>query len=355
MISTIAKKRRTANFDNAGFWYTIKMALFLITPISLIITYVTCAPCRSNWEVGSTYFWISMLYGLGLFLSMSFWNNYLGPRLSWLNTPWKSFWIAMSSNVVVVFITVLIINLIYRPLVYDCNISCVFKNLNIGQFIGPLIIGLLITAIFQAANFLNDWKKSLVEAEKYKNAQLAAQYQTLNSQVNPHFLFNSLNVLSTLVKKNPDQAEKFIYQLSNVYRNILDVRNEELISMSQELETLKAYLFLIETRFGERINLDIQIEPKEDEYLVPLSLQMLVENAVKHNAATLKNPLTIQIFKEGNFWWIKNNRKKMTNPVPGKGMGLDNIRQRYQLAVGKEIIIQENEEFYSVGLPIITD
>ena len=125
--------------------------------------------------------------------------------------------------------------------------------------------------------------------------------------------------------------------------------------MKQELETLKAYLFLIETRFGERIKMDIQIDPKVDEYLVPLSLQMLVENAVKHNAATLKNPLTIQIYQENNFWWVKNNRKEMSEPVPGKGMGLENIRQRYQLATGKEIIIQDNEDFYAVGLPIIRD
>jgi len=129
-------------------------------------------------------------------------------------------------------------------------------------------MGLLITAIFQAANFLNVWKISLVETEKYKNAQLSAQYQTLTSQVNPHFLFNSLNVLSSLVKKDPEKAESFIQQLSNVYRNILDVRNEELISIQQELATLKAYLFLIETRFGERIRMDVQIDTKEDEYLV---------------------------------------------------------------------------------------
>lgn len=355
MISTIAKEKTVANFDRTIVWDTIKSAIVINTPIAILITYVTCVPCRSDFGEAWTYFLISMLYGLGLFSSMSLWNNYIEDRLSWLKNPWKSFWIALSSNVVVVVLTVVIINLIYRPLVYGCDFLCVFKGLNIGQFVGPLIIGLLITAIFQAANFLNDWKKSLVEAEKYKNAQLAAQYQTLNSQVNPHFLFNSLNVLSTLVKKNPDKAEKFIYQLSNVYRNILDVRNEELISMKQELETLKAYLFLIETRFGERIKMDIQIDSKVDEYLVPLSLQMLVENAVKHNAATLKHPLTIQIYAKDDFWWIKNNRKQMSEPVPGKGMGLENIRQRYQLATGKEIIIQDKEDFYAVGLPIIKD
>jgi len=330
-------------------------ALFFNSIISIIILLLTCSRCREDGGEALVYFLVSLVYGQGLYLGLSYWNTYLGRRISWLHTPWKSLWIALFSNIIVIILIVYIVNLIYRPLLYDCNIGCVFKSLGIGEFIIPLFIGLLITTIFQAAIFLQDWKMSLVEAEKYKNAQLAAQYQTLNSQVNPHFLFNSLNVLSTLVKKNPDKAEKFIYQLSNVYRNILDVRNEELISMQQEIETLKAYLFLIETRFGERIRVDIQINPQEDEYLVPLSLQMLVENAVKHNAATLKNPLTIQIFRENDFWWIKNNRKKMTDPVPGKGMGLDNIRQRYQLATGKEIIIQENEDFYSVGLPIITD
>lgn len=353
MISTVAKKTTVANFGNAGFWKVLRTSLIINTPIAIIITYATCPVCHNDWSEAWIYFLISSLYGLGLFLSMSYWNSYLGRKLTWLSNPWKSFWIALFSNVLVIILTVIIVNVIYRPLLFDCNIFCVFKSLGIGEFIIPIIIGLMVTAIFQAGNFLTVWKKSLVETEKYKNAQLAAQYQTLNSQVNPHFLFNSLNVLSTLVKKNPEKAEKFIYQLSNVYRNILDVRNEELISVHQELETLKAYLFLIETRFGERIKMDIQIDAKMDEYLVPLSLQMLVENAVKHNAATIKSPLTIQIYAKDDFWWIKNNRKQMSEPVPGKGMGLENIRQRYQLATGKEIIIQDHEDFYAVGLPII--
>ena len=354
MISTVAKKTRISTLTDAGLLSNIKNALIINTPIAILVTFFGCKWCM-DWPSYWVYFLISSLYGLGLFLGLSYWNNYLGTKVSWLDRPWKSFGIAAISNILIIIIIVYIINLIYRPILYDCNILCVFKSLNIAEFIIPLVIGLMITAIFQAANFLNVWKISLVETEKYKNAQLAAQYQTLNSQVNPHFLFNSLNVLSTLVKKDPEKAENFIQQLSNVYRNILDVRNEELISMKQELETLEAFFFLIKTRFGERIHIDIQITPKEDEYLAPLSLQMLVENAVKHNVATLKNPLKIQIYEENNFWWIKNNLKKMTDPAPGKGMGLDNIRQRYQLATGKEIVVQEEEDYYVVGLPIIRD
>jgi len=353
MISTIAEKKTVPNLTNISRWQMLKTALIINTPIAIALTYITCNSCREDWSEAWIHFCVSSLYGLGLFLGMSFWNNYLGKKLLWLTHPWKSFWIALISNIIVVIIIVVIVNLIYRPLLYECDVTCVLKSLTFGDFVISLIIGLMITAIFQAANFLSVWKESLVETEKYKNAQLAAQYQTLNSQVNPHFLFNSLNVLSTLVKKNPDQAEKFIHQLSNVYRNILDVRNEELISMQQELETLNAYLFLIETRFGERIKMDIQIDARTDEYLVPLSLQMLVENAVKHNAATLKNPLTIQLYAKANFWWIKNNRQPMTGSVEGKGMGLENIIQRYQLATGKEIVVQDEEAFYAVGLPIV--
>ncbi len=357
MISTVVKNNRTDFFfgsDNS-FLKTFIKALFVNTIISVIILLITCPRCLESWSEALVYFLVSLVYGQSLYLGMSNWNSFLSRRISWLHAPWKSLWIALFSNSILVIIIVYIINLAYRPLLYDCDFTCVFNSLGIGEFVIPLFIGLFITAIFQAADFLNVWKKSLVETEKYKNAQLAAQYQTLNSQVNPHFLFNSLNVLSTLVKKNPDKAEKFIHQLSNVYRNVLDVRNEELISIKQELETLKAYMFLIETRFGDRIKMDIQIDPKEVEYIAPLSLQMLVENAVKHNAATLKNPLTIQIYEDNDFWWIKNNRKPMTGPVDGKGMGLENIRQRYQLATGKEIIIREQEDFYAVGLPVVRD
>lgn len=354
MISTVAKKMRVSTITDIGLLHTLKTAFIINTPIALLVTYFACNWCM-DWLSYLVYFLVSSLYGLGLFLGLSYWNNYLGTKLSWLGSPWKSFWIALFSNILVIIITVYIVNFIYRPFLYDCSISCTIKSLEVGEFIIPLVIGLMITAIFQAANFLNVWKISLVEAEKYKNAQLAAQYETLTSQVNPHFLFNSLNVLSSLVKKDPEKAESFIQQLSNVYRNILDVRNEELISIQQELKTLKAYLFLIETRFGERIRIDIQIDPKEDEYLVPLSFQMLVENAVKHNVSTIKNPLTIQLYSENNSWWVKNNRKQMMDPVAGNGMGLENIRQRYQLATGKEIIVQEDADFFTVGLPIIRD
>jgi len=323
--------------------------------LSVLIMVIACPSCLSDSDTAITHLVVNMIYGLSLFFGMSYLNSYLGKRMQWLKKPWKAFGIVMVANILCVVSIVAVANIIWRYVFLDMNPSTAIKHISIQEFIIPMFIGLLITSIFQGAAFLKTWKTSLLETEHFKQAQLTAKYETLNSQVNPHFLFNSLNVLSSLVKKDPTKAETFIHHLSDIYRNILDLRKEELIPLSKELETLDAYKFLLETRYENRLIVDCKLPKADNIFIVPLSLQMLLENAVKHNASTKKDPLRIRIFMEGKTVWIVNNKRVLNETVPGKKMGLENIRERYQLATGQAIQVIDTSEEFKVGLPLIID
>ena len=154
----------------------------------------------------------------------------------------------------------------------------------INSNFAAIFCSLTVIAIYESIYFMNELKKSVEEKEMLKSENLKAQLSALKIQVNPHFLFNNLNTLSSVIPENPKQAVDFVQQLSKVYRHILEVRDEQSIILAEELEVLKAYAFLLETRFGENIDINISV-PKEKlrKKVVPLSLQILMENAIKHN------------------------------------------------------------------------
>ena len=155
--------------------------------------------------------------------------------------------------------------------------------------------------------FFFQYRKSILEAEQLKQENLESQYEILKNQVNPHFLFNSLNVLYSMVHKDPDGAAQFIKKLSDVYRYVLDSREKEVVQLAEEIDALNAYLFLIQTRFGKSVICNMELEDTNDHLIIPLSLQMLVENAIKHNAFTMNKPIQIDINQKGEAIVVKNN------------------------------------------------
>ena len=225
-----------------------------------------------------------------------------------------------------------------------------------------VLIGLFISAIYQGAYFVKLWKASVIQAEQLKTANVSAKYEALNAQINPHFLFNSLNVLSNLVRTSPEAAESFIQGLSSVYRYVLDVRHDSLVPLARELEALRAFGELLATRFGERLQLDIRLSPPQQArdagtkpagQVVPLALQMLVENAVKHNGATRRYPLHVEIFAADGHICVRNNRVPLYEPAEGKGIGLANIRERYAMAANADIAVIDNPKHFEVRLPLL--
>ena len=202
--------------------------------------------------------------------------------------------------------------------------------------------------------FFKNWKEAAVQQEKLKREQLALQYETLKSQVNPHFLFNNLNSLTSLISTNPEKAIDFVKQLSEVYRYVLDQKDQELVALETELKFLESYIFLQKIRF--ETNLNVQIDVNAGKFkVIPLSVQMLVENAIKHNEISDKNPLQIRIFSTDDNYLIVENRLQKKAGTEGSGSGIQNIKDRYEFFTDKKVTISENTEKFKVSIPLLTD
>jgi LytS/YehU family sensor histidine kinase len=215
-----------------------------------------------------------------------------------------------------------------------------------------LVITMVISLFMHGRSFLHSWREEAVNAERLRREGLKSQYDSLRNQVNPHFLFNSLNALTNLVYENPDKAATFIKQLSEVYRYVLDTRDKELVSLKEELKFLDSYLFLQRIRFGNKLKVDVQLQGEQK--VAPLVLQMLIENAIKHNVVSDDNPLSIRVFQDNGWVVVENNRKtKKTLPEESTGVGLANIKSRYAYFSERPVQIVSDDDKFTVKLPVI--
>jgi len=222
------------------------------------------------------------------------------------------------------------------------------------SIIGNLILTAVFTGFYEAAYYLNELKKSIRQKEELKRAQVESQMEILKNQVQPHFLFNSLNTLSSIIPTEPEMAVHYVQNLSKVYRYILEIKDKKLIHLSEELACIEAYLFLLKIRFGDNLKVEIDInEVANNGHVIPLSLQLLVENAMKHNIVSNKRPLHIDITNKGETLEISNNLQLKQQKQASTGTGLANIRRRYQILTGKDIQIEETPTIFKVNIPII--
>lgn len=178
-----------------------------------------------------------------------------------------------------------------------------------------------------------------------------ARYTALQSQLNPHFLFNSLNTLIAEIEYNPTNAVCFTRNLSNVYRYVLQCQDKALVSLSEELTFMKAYLFLHEVRLGNCIASAVDVPADSLVCLVTLTLQLLVENIIKHNSITISKPMTIQIWVEGELLIVRNAIHAKQSTI-SSGIGLKNLSNRCKLISGKEIVVENNGEVFTVKIPL---
>ncbi len=217
-------------------------------------------------------------------------------------------------------------------------------------FFSAAIIGFSLGALFF---FYVQWAEALKREQKLTREKLIFQNETLKSQINPHFLFNSLNTLSSLVRSDIELSEKFIQKLSSVYRFVLENMENEFVSLSAEIEFVKDYFYLQKIRDQEKIELKIEINEIEKAQIVPVSLQMLVENALKHNMARRDNPLVVTIHNEGiDKLVVRNNLQKKTQLGNSSKIGLKNLGERCRLILKREIEIQETADEFVVKIPV---
>lgn len=273
------------------------------------------------------------------------------------NAPdqWKKR-IYLQSAAILVYTAIMSVPLLYaKPFFHHAHAATMEHPGYLKSFVACLVATIPISAIYEAAYFINRWKMSVAETERLKQQHTESQLEALKNQVNPHFLFNSLNTLVSLISEEPKSAVDFVHRLSHVYRTILDLKEKPVVTLKEELEFLENYNYLLKSRFGDNLHFDIRLDDVcKDCYLVPLSLQMLVENAIKHNVASNKKPLHISIYNEGPYKvWVKNNLQPKQQKQDSTGTGLLNIENRFRLTFGISIEVKESSDEFSVVLPLV--
>jgi uncharacterized membrane protein len=233
-------------------------------------------------------------------------------------------------------------------------------NYTFEEHISNVLIGFFflipILGIYETVYFYRKWREKMEETAKLKKEQVELQFDLLKSQINPHFLFNSLNTLSSLIHDSPHKANAFLEELATVYRYLLRNNNKELCTVREEIIFILAYFHLLKTRYAEMIKLNITVDKKHFFKQIPsLSLQLLVENAVKHNIVSVSKPLNINIFYENDFLMVENNLQKKKNQISSNHIGLDNIISKYELLGKSNIEIVFTENLFKVGLPLIDE
>ena len=214
---------------------------------------------------------------------------------------------------------------------------------------------LVATTLWEAEYVWGQWKKSMAEKQTLEQLAIHQEFETLKNQVNPHFLFNCFNTLSSLINEDATKAEAFLNELSKVYRYLLRNNEDGLSTLENELRFIQSYYVLLNTRYGDAIQLQIETDPSYGGYLLPsLSLQLLVENAVKHNVVSKQQPLVIDIFTTaGNKLAVNNNLQCKMVKAPSAGIGLENIRSKYELLNEDGFQVLEDEKNFTVVLPLM--
>lgn len=241
----------------------------------------------------------------------------------------------------------------------------------IFAFIVSITLCILVLSIYESIYFFTKYRQSIHEREKLAKANMQAQLAALKQQVNPHFLFNSLNTLANIIPEDPKLASRFVQRLAAVYRRVLEYRHQEIIPLTEEIVALRDYIFLLETRFENKLQIEFSYQEeagssylsmsKADQIpaylanlkIVPLSLQLLVENAIKHNVVSSQKPLLIEVKIDTKSVTVINNLQLRPTVVDSTGLGQQNIRQRYRLLTGRSIEILASATDYQVTVPLL--
>jgi len=209
-------------------------------------------------------------------------------------------------------------------------------------------------AFYECILLFVELKNTKVKEEKIKNENVTTQLINLKNQISPHFLFNSLSTLLHLIDTDKEKSKEFVHKLASIYKTTLEISDKNLVSLKEELKYISAYTALLEERFGDNVNFEIDIDSKDKvKKVIPLSLQLAVENAVKHNIITKKQPLKINIQIEDEYLVIKNNLQKKNSIGINYGLGLKNITKRYQLLTQKNVIIEKGQIDFVLKLPLL--
>jgi hypothetical protein len=334
-------------------WRTLLKKAGIILLATLVVLLIGCPQCfQTDLKRGV----ISFLFSLSMFVSLWQVNERLTDVLDgympWFSNPGKRLLVSIAGTIVVSSIVIMLLNAIFLAMR-----GYTFQDFSWDSWrsmaIGPLLITFFISMFGHSRSFLLGWRQTAINAERLQKESIASQYESLKAQVNPHFLFNSLNVLTSLVETDQKLAVKFIRKLSEVYRYVLDSRQKEVVPLAEELGFLDSYIYLQKIRHGEALQVQNELPENGNIMVVPLSLQLLLENAIKHNMALDEEPLRIRLYLENEYLVVQNNLQERRIREASTGAGLPNIEARYSYLTHKPVLIEKSAHRFTVKLPLL--
>lgn len=339
--------------DSVQFALKMLKVISIIGVIQLLVWYVFNG--RLTWNLVSNVLFYNFYYGLPLFMVNSL-PAYINP--TWSKGKNEISYPKLIFNfflgILFSFVTLVLLNFVLWVVIEGKPMETLFVRGNRGSYVIGLVISIITSLIYHSIFLYKALQEKALTSEKLEKEKINLEHQSLRAHVDPHFLFNSFNVLSGLIDENPEQAQRFLSRLSKVYRHVLEQREDEQVTIQKELDFARNYVDLLTMRFQDAVKLTVDVEEKDvQRYIAPLSLQLLVENAVKHNALNSRNRLDIEIYSEDGYLVVRNNVLPKQTIANSSGFGLENIRQRYELLTDKEVVIDKNDTHFTVKLPML--
>ena len=304
-------------------------------------------------------FTISLGYFLGLWLANGYTTDWLNRRLSWTDRPVRRLLLTLASSLLASLTVIMLMAEAITLLLWHRSPGYIFEPQVLGQMVVPLVITVIVSLFMHSRSFLLGWREATVHAERLEKESAVARLDSLRRQVDPHFLFNSLNALTSLVEEHdPARAVRFIRQLAQVYRYVLESESRELVPLAEEIAFAESYLYLQQTRLGEALAVEMDLPPAVvAPYSVPpLALQLLLENVLKHNAAYQASPLRLQVSLDpvAHTLTVRNTRRpRRLKPGELSGRGLANLAARYAFLTDKPLTAGEEGDEFVVTLPLL--
>jgi hypothetical protein len=295
------------------------------------------------------------IYGVTLTLVNSAYFDYLNHKVKWEKYNRYRIPIGAIGSVLLTMGGVFFIRLLINVGIEGDTFTHFIANEAPRYYVVALLITMVVSLFFHTVYFYKRSQENKVKEQKIIAGTASAKFETLKNQIDPHFLFNSLNVLSSLIEENPENAQRFTTSLSKVYRYVLEQKDKELVSVDEELAFAKTYMNLLKMRFENSLFFEMpDIEINREARVVPLALQLLLENTVKHNVVSEQRPLRIRIFIDGDYLVIENELQKKEVLQSRQGVGLQNIVSRYAIITNRKVIVEETAKTFSVKIPLLT-
>lgn len=304
-------------------------------------------------------FTISLCYFVGLWLANGYASDFLNHRLGWTERPVRRLLLTLGASLVASAGVIILMGEFIAMVLWRRGPGFIFTHNVAGQMVVPLITTVIISLFMHSRSFLLGWREATVRVERLEKETAIARLDSLRRQVDPHFLFNSLNALTSLVEENdPARAVRFIRQLSQVYRYVLDSESQELVPLADELKFAESYLYLQQTRLGDALAVEMDLPPAAVAryYVPPLALQLLLENVLKHNAAYQADPLRLRVTLDAtaHTLTVRNTRRpRRLAPGESSGRGLANLAARYAFLTSQPLVSGEENGEFVVTLPLL--